>query len=50
MKLVETLALSVLGIVLVIAVLQRANATTSILQGISGLTSDTVGALTGAPR
>lgn len=50
MRTVETIALTILGIVLVIAILQRAQATTSILQGISGLTSDTVGALTGAPR
>lgn len=50
MRTIETISLFILGIVLVIAVLQRASATTSILQGISKLTSDTVGSLTGAPR
>ena len=50
MKSIETVALFILGIVLVIAVLQRAGAANTILSGISGLTSDTVGALTGAPR
>lgn len=50
MKTVEVLALSILGIVALIVVLQRADASARVLSGIGGLTTDTVNALTGAPR
>lgn len=50
MRLVETLALTVLGIVTLIVVLQRADSTRTVFDGIAGLTERTVGSLTGAPR
>lgn len=50
MKTIEVIALTILGIVLVIAVLQRADATGRVLSGLGGFTTDTIGALTNAPR
>lgn len=49
MREVNAIAMAILTIVLVIAVLQRATQTNTILSGIAGLTTSVVGSLTGAP-
>lgn len=50
MKTLETISMAILGIVLVIAVLQRAGQTNQILSGLSGAYVGVINALTGAPR